>query len=370
MVTAEPAWPVHHGGRIRVARMVGELGKHLAVGLVAPLEAPPPEGLVVEVLPPPAPVGVLGRVATLSPSLGRRLFGPERQAVLDRALARHRPAVVLFATSYLAAAAHTGDVPVAVDFHDVEVRRLPTLTRMGTARSRAAHGLESVKARWWEPRVARRAVVATAATAADVDLLAGWGANALHVPHGADAFEPRPSPRHGPVTFLANFAYPPNRAAAVWLLRAVWPRLRRGEPALRLRLVGRRARDVVGEHDGVEAVSDPAQVDAYYEEASVVLAPVRTGGGAQLKVTEALSRGRVVVASSYSSGAVPPAARHGVVAADGPERFADAILHLWRDLEARRASEEKLAEGLPLLSWEQTCAPLVAALKRLSAPAR
>ncbi|HEX2274185.1 MAG TPA: glycosyltransferase family 4 protein [Acidimicrobiales bacterium] len=366
VVTAEPPWPPHHGGRIRVARMVDELRERLAVRVVAPLEAPPPAGLGVDELPPTRPVGVLARVAAPRPRLGRMMFGPERQEVLDHALARHRPAAVLFAGSYVAAAARVAGVSVAVDFQDLEVRRLASLARVGPARSRAANGLEAVKARGWEPRVARRAALATAANADDVRLLARWGAHALHVPHGADAFEPSPSPPRGAVTFVASFPYAPNRDAAEWLLREVWSRLRRVEPELPLRLVGRHARQVVGPSDGVDVVTDPPDVDRYYREASLVLAPVRVGGGPQLKVTEALSHGRAVVATSHSLRSVPAPARAGVVVADEPEEFAAAVLHLWRDLPARRLAEQRLAGALPLPTWQHTCAPLVAALERLA----
>jgi glycosyltransferase involved in cell wall biosynthesis len=367
VVSAEPPWPAHHGGRLRVARMVEELGKHLAVRVVAPVEGPPPAGLAVDVLPAEAPVGLVGRVAIPGPRLGRILFGPVRRAALGRSLARHRPAAVLFATSYLAAAAHVAGTPVVVDFHDVEVRRLASLAKVGSARSRAAHTLEAVKARRWEPRLARRAALVTAAAADDVRLLAGWGAAALHVPHGADPLPVSPSPPRGPVTFVAGFAYAPNRDAAGWLLREVWPRLRRAEPELRLRLVGRRAQEIA-RPAGVEVVGDPAEVDQYYEEASLALAPVRVGGGPQLKVSEALSRGRAVVATSYSARSAPAGARGGVVVADDAEEFAAAVLRLWRDVPARRVVEKRLVGALPLPTWEETCAPLVATLGRLASP--
>jgi glycosyltransferase involved in cell wall biosynthesis len=367
VVSAEPPWPPHHGGRLRVARMVDELGKHLAVRVVAPLEGPAPDGIAVDELPAEAPVGVVARTATGVPRLGRVLFGPVRQEVLGRALARHRPGAVLVATSYLAAAARIDRVPVVVDFRDVERRRLLSLARVGPPRSRIVHGLEAAKARRWEPRVARRAALVTAPSADDVGLLARSGAAVLHVPHGVDLFDPSPSPPRGPVTFVAGFAYAPNRDAARWALREVWPRLRRAEPELRLRLVGRRAHEIAAPL-GVEVVGDPPEVDRYYEEAALVVAPVGVGGGPQLKVTEALSRGRAVVATSYSARSAPAGAGAGVVVADGPEAFAAAVLHLWRDLPARRLVEKRLAGALPLPTWEQTCAPLVAALERLAAP--
>jgi hypothetical protein len=115
----------------------------------------------------------------------------------------------------------------------------------------------------------------------------------------------------------------------------------------------------------VEVVPDPVDIDAVYREASVVLAPVRAGGGSQLKVIEALSRRRTVVATSFSAKAVPPAATGAVLVADGAEPFSAHVLHFWRDLAARRAAEKALADPPPVPTWEEACVPLGEALERI-----
>ena len=96
------------------------------------------------------------------------------------------------------------------------------------------------------------------------------------------------------------------------------------------------------------------------------MAPVDAGGGAQLKVTEALARNRVVVATPFSARAVPAAAGAGLVQARDAEEFAACVLRLWRDVAGRRAMEQALAERRPVPTWEQACAPLVEALAGLA----
>lgn len=369
VVSGEPLWPAVHGGRIRTARIVEELARRFPVRVLAPKEAPPPLDVPLDPLPDDVPAD--GASATLRPTprLGRALLGPRRTAVLRDAVARYRPQIVLFSQAYLAAAAGSLGVPLAVDFADVEVRRMMSLARLGPApRSRVSHGVEALKARRWEPRLARRACVATATCADDVALLRAWGTPALLVPNGADRHVMCASPARGPVTFVAGFGYGPNLDAARFLQDAVWPRLRAAEPALRLRLVGRHAHRHLSFPDGVELVSDPESVERFYQEASLVVAPVRAGGGTQLKVTEALARGRVVVATPFSARAVPPAAAGAVVVADGPDRFAACILELWRGTRERRAREAVLWRG-PVPTWHEACAPLVEALAHV-APTR
>jgi len=355
--------------------MVEALARHLAVRVAAPLEDGAPDGVAVDPLPGP-PVIQRWRLATsASPSLGGMLLGPERARALARLVARHRPRTVLFAQSYLAAVAPTVGVPIAVDFPDVEVRRMVSLAASAPSRhARVAFGLEAVKARRWEPRVVRSATVVSAVSDVDAALLARWGAAPVLVPNGAATFDYTPSPARGPVTFVANFGYQPNRDAARFLLEALWPRLRAAaaSPELRLSIVGRGAARALAAHQGIEAldiVSDPETVEPYYREASVVLAPVRAGGGAQVKVTEALARGRVVVASPFSAAAAPSGADVGLVVADGPDGFARRVLDLWTDPDRRWAMERALVARRPVPTWDETIAPLADALLR-SVPAQ
>lgn len=340
----------------------------MAVRVLAPVEAPPPPYVALDGLPEERPLGRLSAAVAPASRVGRTLLGPVRSGVLREIVVRYRPRTVLFTPAYLAAAAPDVGVPVALDFHDLEVGRMLSLAGEGSVRNRAAYGLEALKARRWEPRLARAATVTTATCPADVARLSAWGASPLLVRNGADRHDYRPSPSVGPVTFVASFGYRPNLEAARFLLASVWPRLRRVEPDLVLRLVGRQAATAgagAGHSRGVEVVSDPPVIDHYYGEASVVVAPVAAGGGAQVKVTEALARNRVVVATPFSARAAPAAAGPGLVVARHAAEFADCVLRLWRDADERWARERTLVERRPVPTWQEACAPLVQALTPL-----
>lgn len=366
VVSGEPLWPSTHGGRIRTARLAGEIGRRLPIRVVAPVEGEPEIDAPVTPLPPPLPLSRLRLVVDARPRLGQVLLDHRRREVLARAVRDHRPRAVLFAQSYLAAMVPGLGVSTVIDLHDLEVRRMASLAGHGTARGRAAHAVELLKARRWEPAVARRAALCSTPSDVDATVLSSWGSAVVLVPHGSDAAPLGASPSRGPVTYVASFGYGPNLHAARWVLHELWPRLREAEPSLGLRLVGRDADRYLSTRarDGrVEVVSDPSDVDTFYREASVVLAPVRAGGGAQVKVTEALARGRVVVATPFSTASAPGPARVGVVEADRPHEFAAAVLRLWRDREERHRLEGSLRERRTVPTWEDACAPLLAALE-------
>ena len=103
--------------------------------------------------------------------------------------------------------------------------------------------------------------------------------------------------RPGTVLFAGTFGHLPNREAAAWLAREIMPAVRRSRPDAVLRLVGiappPEVLALVG--PGVELVADAASMEPHLEQAAVVLAPVRSGGGMRMKVLEAMARGKAVV---------------------------------------------------------------------------
>ena len=177
VVSGDPLWPVAGGGRERAAGLVGALAGRFSVRVLAPVEGSPPEGMSIGVvaLPEEEPVARLVAVLSPQPRRGRALLGPARSRALLQAIADHRPRAVLFLAGYLAAAAPSIEPAIFVDFAELSVRRT------------AATVLESVKARWWEPLEARRAVAVSASTPDDVALLASWGARAVLVPDATSA---------------------------------------------------------------------------------------------------------------------------------------------------------------------------------------
>jgi glycosyltransferase involved in cell wall biosynthesis len=101
----------------------------------------------------------------------------------------------------------------------------------------------------------------------------------------------------GTVLFTGTFTHPPNRDAAHWLAEEIMPAVRERQPQAVLRIVGsappQEIRDLAG--PGVEIVADAPSVEAHLQAATVVIAPVRSGGGMRMKVLEALARGKAVV---------------------------------------------------------------------------
>ncbi len=328
VLTNDAVRPPTTGGRVRMAAIIDALASRLDVRVLEPA----------------------GRRRSL-----RQTFraAPRRGTELEHGDVTVGDArVLLYTHSYLEPVGPRVDLPVVVDFQNIEVDRQASLARTGDLAHRVSAAAEAIKARRWEPRTARRSALAVAVTDADAALLRRWGArHVLVVPNAASATRAGPSPADGPVTFLGNVTYGPNRAAAERIERDVWPLVLERRPDARLRIAGRGTDD---------EVDDVAPV---FAAASLMLAPVEEGGGTQLKVVEALAHGRVVVASAYSAASAPIEARDACISTVDARDMADAIVRLLDDVTDRHRREDASRGAVP--TWHDVTAPLVDAVEAL-----
>jgi polysaccharide biosynthesis protein PslH len=151
----------------------------------------------------------------------------------------------------------------------------------------------------------------------------------------------------GTILFVGAFHHPPNRDAATWLAREILPAVLARHPGARLRIVGSsptaEVRALAGPH--VEVVADAPSVLPHLEEAAVVMAPVRTGGGMRMKVLQAMAAGKAVVTTPRGTegytgfGEEPPLA-----VGESEGEIAAATAELLEDDERRRRLGERAHE--------------------------
>jgi glycosyltransferase involved in cell wall biosynthesis len=159
---------------------------------------------------------------------------------------------------------------------------------------------------------------------------------------------PRPAdPRReqsGLVVFTGNFSHQPNVDAATWICREIMPRLRKRAAGVRLALIGPAASSEVGALAGpdVSFLGEVPSIGPHLESASVVLAPVRTGGGMRMKVLYALGAGKAVVTTTRGTAGLELGGREPpLVVADDAETIARRTADLLNAPDLRRALGEQ-----------------------------
>lgn len=211
-----------------------------------------------------------------------------------------------------------GALPVVVDLCDATSSRVRGGLRFGTLTQRAGRLFELVEVRRIERSLIRRGDHLVFASGRDRDLLM-MGADQSRttvVSNGVDLeIWTRNSMVLGgsAVVFSGKMDYPPNEHAALHLIEAVMPIVRRSVPDAELFIVGRdpTPRLMAAARSGTTVTGYVDDVRPYLERASVFAAPLHFGAGIQNKVLEAMAMAVPVVASSLAA--------EGVRAGDGSE---------------------------------------------------
>jgi glycosyltransferase involved in cell wall biosynthesis len=175
------------------------------------------------------------------------------------------------------------------------------------------------------------------------------------------------------VTVVANFACATNLDAAIAFCQETMPLIRAAVPNTHLLLVGDAPPPEIQalECETVRVSGDVPDVVPYVDAADVVACPLRIGGGSAVGATEALRRGKAIVATSVAAEALTGSARASLVIADGAEAFAGAVASLLQDPPRRRDLEGRATRAATALPrWNEAAQALSAVYEDLLAQAR
>jgi glycosyltransferase involved in cell wall biosynthesis len=172
------------------------------------------------------------------------------------------------------------------------------------------------------------------------------------------------------ILFVGSFVHAPNIDAAVWLAEEIIPAVTARFPSAWLQIVGSSPPAEVNAlvRRGVAVIGDVPSISPYLDDAAVVAAPIRQGGGMRVKVIEALAAGKAVVATPLALEGLD--VRHGehVLVAETAAEFADAVVALLADagrraelaMAARRWAEDHLDPDTQVRAYERLYASLLA----------
>jgi glycosyltransferase involved in cell wall biosynthesis len=277
---------------------------------------------------------------------------PGIQRILDRLAAERSFDVALVEDSAMSVFRYPAGVATVFTHHEV-LRPRPVGWHPGGARSWPGWAFGELDFRRWarfQPEAWRRFDLLQVFSRRDAEQVAELApdvAPRVRVdPFGLVMPPPLDPAREaaGTILFVGAFHHPPNRDAAIWLAREILPAVLARHPEARLRIVGSgptpEVRALAGPN--VEVVADAPSVLPHLEEAAVVMAPVRTGGGMRMKVLQAMAAGKAVVTTPRGTegytgfGEEPPLA-----VGEGEAEIAAATAALLEDDGERRRLGER-----------------------------
>jgi glycosyltransferase involved in cell wall biosynthesis len=164
---------------------------------------------------------------------------------------------------------------------------------------------------------------------------------------------PPSSVRPPRIVFTGSMDWEPNIDAVEYFCSRIFPRVLAEFPDAIFQIVGRNPFAKVQRlaSKSVQVTGTVPSVADYLRDASVVIVPLRIGGGTRLKIYEAMAMGKALVSTSIGAEGLTFQNGRDLMLADDASSFADAILLLLRDAQMRRRFEVAAAQLAAQFDW-------------------
>lgn len=168
--------------------------------------------------------------------------------------------------------------------------------------------------------------------------------------------------------FTGNMDYDPNVDAVLYFVEQIFPTIVKTFPNVKFVIAGQRPIDKVKSlHNGknIEVTGFIPELSDMYNQASVVVAPLRFGAGTQNKVLEAMSMGIPVVCSHIGFEGLGIQDGEGAFMRKDADTFAQQVITLLSDESLRLSTGQKGIEViLNNFSWDKVAGILEAYLEK------
>jgi glycosyltransferase involved in cell wall biosynthesis len=158
----------------------------------------------------------------------------------------------------------------------------------------------------------------------------------------------------------------PNIDAVIFFARDIWPSVQARFPDAVFEIVGRNPDSKVRglASPSIKVSGTVPSIVPHVKDATVVVVPLRIGGGTRLKIFEAMAMGKAVVSTSIGAEGLDVTSGKNLILADDARTFADAVLLLLCDPAVRRRYEEAAAQQASKYDWPQIAQRFLAVLQK------
>lgn len=126
------------------------------------------------------------------------------------------------------------------------------------------------------------------------------------------------------VLFIGDFKWIQNRDSIVYIIKNIWPKVLKNNPTAVLWVVGKKIPDSVKNLKDSSIIFDenaPNETEKIFQEADVLLTPIRVGGGTNFKILESMSTGTPVITTLLGNEGIKAKENEEIIICDKPEEF-------------------------------------------------
>jgi glycosyltransferase involved in cell wall biosynthesis len=167
------------------------------------------------------------------------------------------------------------------------------------------------------------------------------------------------------IIFLGSMDWEPNIDAVIYFCQEIFPRVRAEFPSAVFQIVGRNPHSRVKQlaSDSVQVTGTVPSVAEYLRDATLVVVPLRIGGGTRLKIFEAMAMGKAVISTSIGAEGLDVKNGHDLILADDAATFSEATILLLKDAGLRRRYEQVAAQIAAQYDWSKIAQRFVEVLQ-------
>lgn len=136
------------------------------------------------------------------------------------------------------------------------------------------------------------------------------------------------------ILFIGDFKWIQNRDSIVYIIKNIWPKIISKYPQARLRVVGKSIPDSIKDLATDRITFDENatnKTEEIFQNADVLLSPIRVGGGTNFKILESMSCGTPVVTNKLGNEGLRAKDKSEILICDKPDEFANATVELLKD---------------------------------------
>jgi glycosyltransferase involved in cell wall biosynthesis len=224
---------------------------------------------------------------------------------------------------------------------------------------RAVFKLESTKMQRFEPEQTRRFHHVIAVSESDRAAMSSMvdPAHISVVPTGVDLskyrYDPNLRPQEALVVFTGSMDWQPNIDGVEFFCNDIWPLVLKRVPHARFRIVGRDPHPRVMKlaSASVEVTGTVPSIVDHLREAAAIVVPLRIGGGTRIKIYEGMAMGKATVSTTVGAEGLDVQHQRDIFLEDSPSTFADAVITLLQNEDARRRIEAGAAATAHKYDW-------------------
>lgn len=233
--------------------------------------------------------------------------------------------------------------------------------------------LESLRIKWFEERTWRKADACLSVSQENLEEIEKVsGKKGYLIPNGVDLefFQFRKVINHRPSTllFVGNFAYIQNQDAVRFLVKEIFPLIRKEAKTVQLLIVGRNPTREIEKYAAadIKIRTDIEDIREAYGQSDILLAPIRAGSGTKFKVLEAMASGLPVVTTSIGIEGIKAKDGKEAIVRDDPRELAWEVVQLLSN-KSRRQQLGKAGRALveKLYDWKEISKNLVKVYQEL-----